>query len=100
MGDHIEIVIPESRLSAQLFLHQVGYLATQVLRDCYGSEDGYLLCGRRPVPSQLPNNSLPTTVMTHRRQTPNGTRASHGDMVGGLTVERWEPFWHVTSGSS
>jgi hypothetical protein len=41
--NRICIVVPESDLTAQLFLHQLEYRATQVLRGCYGGEDGYLM---------------------------------------------------------
>jgi ribosomal protein S18 acetylase RimI-like enzyme len=51
MGDYIEIVVPESNLPTQLFLRQVGYRATQVLRGQYESEDGYELVWLRTHPS-------------------------------------------------
>jgi ribosomal protein S18 acetylase RimI-like enzyme len=37
------LVVPETNLTAQLFLRQAGYRATRVLRAYYGSEDGYLM---------------------------------------------------------
>jgi ribosomal protein S18 acetylase RimI-like enzyme len=51
-GDHIRIVVPESNLPAQLFLHQAGYQATQVLWGYYGCEDGYLLVWPQPCPAE------------------------------------------------
>jgi ribosomal protein S18 acetylase RimI-like enzyme len=51
MGDHIQIVVPESSLPAQLFLHQAGYQANQVLRGYYGCEDGYLLAWPQAGPT-------------------------------------------------
>jgi ribosomal protein S18 acetylase RimI-like enzyme len=42
-GDRIHLIVPESNLSAQLFLRDREYRAVQVLRGCYGTEDGYLM---------------------------------------------------------
>lgn len=50
LGDRIQIVVPESNLQVQLFLHQKQYHATQVLRGYYGTEDGYLLVWPKPMP--------------------------------------------------
>jgi ribosomal protein S18 acetylase RimI-like enzyme len=41
-GSCVKLTVPETNLSAQLFLHEGGYRATQVLRGYYASEDGYL----------------------------------------------------------
>lgn len=50
LGDQIQIVVPESNLQVQMFLHQKGYHAIKVLRGYYGSEDGYLLVWPKPNP--------------------------------------------------
>ena len=42
-GDPIRVVVPETKLGAQLFLRQAGYRALRVLHDYFGNEDGYLM---------------------------------------------------------
>jgi ribosomal protein S18 acetylase RimI-like enzyme len=41
-GSCLKMTVPETNLPVQLFLHDAGYKATQVLRGYYTSEDGYL----------------------------------------------------------
>lgn len=42
-GDRVRAVVPESNLTAQLFLRAAGFRALRVLRGRFGDEDGYLL---------------------------------------------------------
>ena len=42
-GQCVRIVVPESSLPAQVFLHEAGYRAVRVLRGYYGDQDGYLM---------------------------------------------------------
>jgi ribosomal protein S18 acetylase RimI-like enzyme len=39
----IQILVPESSLPLQLFLRAAGFKATRVLRECFDSEDAYLM---------------------------------------------------------
>ncbi len=41
----VAVVVPESSLSVQLFLREVGYRATEVLHDYFETEDGYCMVG-------------------------------------------------------
>jgi hypothetical protein len=40
-AERVEVVVPESCLTVQLFLREAGYRATEVLHGDYGTEDGY-----------------------------------------------------------
>jgi ribosomal protein S18 acetylase RimI-like enzyme len=42
-GNPIRVVVPETKLGAQLFLRRTGYRALRVLHDYFGNEDGYLM---------------------------------------------------------
>ena len=39
----VQILVPETNLPLQLFLRAVGYKATRVVRECFDSEDAYLM---------------------------------------------------------
>jgi ribosomal-protein-alanine N-acetyltransferase len=41
--DHIEAVVPESNLAAQLLLRETGFKAVRILRGHFDDEDGYLM---------------------------------------------------------
>src|SRR5262249_51127666 len=82
LGDRIQVVVPESNLSAQLLLHGVGYRATQVLRGRYGSEDGYLMVWPQPGPARqaerVPSHAAEGGVTGK----PNPTRTSAEGTTG------------------
>ncbi len=40
---YLRIVVPETDLAAQKFLHEAGYHAVRVLHQYYGDQDGYLM---------------------------------------------------------
>ena len=40
---HVPVVVPESNLTAQLFLRDAGYRAVRVFHSYFGDEDGYLM---------------------------------------------------------
>jgi ribosomal protein S18 acetylase RimI-like enzyme len=42
-ADRVRIVVPETKLRAQLFLREAGYRATRVFHEHFGNEDGYLM---------------------------------------------------------
>ncbi len=42
-GQPVQIIVPETKLGAQLFLHEAGYQATRVLHEYFGDEDGYVM---------------------------------------------------------
>jgi ribosomal protein S18 acetylase RimI-like enzyme len=39
----VQILVPETNLPLQLFLRSVGYKATRVVRECFDTEDAYLM---------------------------------------------------------
>jgi ribosomal protein S18 acetylase RimI-like enzyme len=39
----VQILVPETNLHLQLFLRAVGYKATRIIRECFDSEDAYLM---------------------------------------------------------
>ena len=39
----VQILVPETNLALQLFLRSVGYKAVRVVRECFDSEDAYLM---------------------------------------------------------
>ena len=39
----IQILVPETNLSLQLFLRAVGYKAIRIVRECFDAEDAYLM---------------------------------------------------------
>jgi hypothetical protein len=43
LGDPVQVIVPETKLAVQLFLHEAGYQATRVLHGHFGDEDGYLM---------------------------------------------------------
>jgi ribosomal protein S18 acetylase RimI-like enzyme len=42
-ADHIQAVVPETNLAAQLLLRDAGYKAVRVVRGCLGGEDSYVM---------------------------------------------------------
>jgi hypothetical protein len=42
-GDLVRVIVPETKLRVQLFLHEAGYQATRVLHGHFGDEDGYIM---------------------------------------------------------
>jgi ribosomal protein S18 acetylase RimI-like enzyme len=42
-GNAVQMIVPETKLAVQLFLHEAGYQATRVLHDYFGDEDGYMM---------------------------------------------------------
>ena len=62
LRDYLQIVVPESNLPAQLFLHELDYRATEVLRGYYGSEDGYRMVSP-PTPAR---QAEPIPFLTRR----------------------------------
>jgi hypothetical protein len=49
-GSPVRIVVPETLLAVQVFLRGAGYVATRVLHDYFGDEDGYLMASEAWAP--------------------------------------------------
>jgi hypothetical protein len=43
LGDPVQIIVPETKLRVQVYLHEAGYQALRVLHGYFGDEDGYLM---------------------------------------------------------
>ena len=60
LGDPVQVIVPETKLTVQLFLHEAGYQATRVLHGHFGDEDAYMMehCARRRTDDGVPKKQM------------------------------------------